>query len=36
MASKIAYDSPSAFTYAFKQVFENRPVAYLKKGDILN
>ncbi|ETX11374.1 AraC family transcriptional regulator [Marinomonas ushuaiensis DSM 15871] len=31
IALEIGYNSPSAFTYAFKQVFENSPVAYLKK-----
>ncbi len=32
IALEVGYHSPSAFTYAFKQVFKNSPVAYLKKN----
>lgn len=31
VALEVGYHSPSAFTYAFKQVFKNSPIAYLRR-----
>lgn len=32
VALEVGYNSPSAFTYAFKQVFKNNPIDYLKRS----